>query len=185
MTTTNLFTQEDDGRDGWESLIREISPRCNLLHLLLSKNASPCSVFFTGITTLGVIQLIVAISASQEEMIRSMAKKIGMERSIPHYFHITLAYQYKDIPIAAEEVIAQRLQKNLSGILALKPEGVILGPPKLYSFDDMTAFTPWDGSISSLLPSSPNPPCFFSGRKKVTHVDKAKPDHRSKEGKAK
>lgn len=162
MTTTNLFVQADYSKKQWEKLLTETSPLfMDLIRLLSNHEFSP-EIRFGEIITGGVIQLEVSLPAKQEALIRSIAKTIGMERSVPYFFHITLAYKFKSPPAADEDIIQARLQERLGLILAGKPKGLKLNPPQLCSFHDMTAFVPWDGSILSLFPSRHLSHAFFS-----------------------
>lgn len=156
MTTTNLFTHQDDGGDDWDGFLDDERPRCQELHRLLTTHEFTPTLSFGEIITSGVIQLVVTLPDEQVETIRAIAKKVGMDRAVPHFFHITLAYQYKPIPEAVETEISARLQERLRLILDSRSSGISLDPPTLCSFYDMTAFKPWDGS-----PSGPMRPYFF------------------------
>ena len=158
MTTTNLYTQADDGGDDWEGFIRAISPRCEVLHELLKTNSFEPALTFKSVITFGVIQLEVSLPAAQSAIIKDIAKEAGVQEGVPSFFHITLAYQYKDIPLSLETEINEQLQKRIKAVLQSKKE-VKLAPPTLCSFEDMTAFTPWDGKASSLRPKTK--PTFF------------------------
>ena len=158
MTTTNLYTQYEDGEDDWEGFIREVSPRCEILYELLKANSFAPELTFKTVITYGVIQLEGALPPKQSAVINDIARRSGVQEGVPSYFHMTLAYQYKEIPLSLEADINEQLQQRLKAVLQLR-KGVKLAPPTLCSFEDMTAFTPWDGKASSLMPKTK--PTFF------------------------
>jgi hypothetical protein len=164
MTTTNLYTQQEDGGDDWEKFIEGVSPGCQALHKLLTENSFSPRLVFKAVITRGIIQLVVTLPPAQSAKIYDIAKKAEVHEGVPSFFHITLAYQYKEIPPKFEEEMNAQLLGRLNSILRVR-KVVKLDPPTLCTFDYMTAFTPWDGKASSLIARAAPKQTFFSDKK--------------------
>jgi hypothetical protein len=142
MTTNNLCVQAS--YDDWHEFIdRNLSFFEALSNELLNNVFEP-TVAITGLTTDGAIQLTVNFNPSdQEDHVLTIARKYKCIDGVPFQFHITLAYQYK--PISHKDILAfntaiQAIQEKTNR------QQLILNPPKLHNFNDMTHYTPWDGT---------------------------------------
>lgn len=149
MTTNNLFTAKKDGGDDWEAFINQNLTIFQRLHYYLKANAFNPQITITTTIVEGVIQLIGELPKDQIVIINAFASEFDLRDRIPSVFHITLAYQYKNIPIEALNAIKKQLTEKLKHILTSQP--LQLNPPQLCYFNDMTAFITWDGSSSPFI----------------------------------
>lgn len=145
LTTLNLYTEQDFGSQQWPLFLNQHLIFFQHLHQLLSQtyDFTP-TIRFKTIISDGVLQLEVALPKDQVSKIDGIANQLKMQKGVPRFFHITLAYQNKSISQSTELAIASYLKETLSWLIDSNVEKV-LQAPRLCSFNDMTKFTPWNG----------------------------------------
>lgn len=159
MTTAALDTKHMAKDKNWKEFIDERTPFYSELHNDLLADPIFPEVQFGLLSEASGITLEVTLSTEQIAAIQKFAQKHGCEESVPHCFHITLAYQYQSFPAEDHLKIIQEL-RAVSQMLKQKKK-IGLEPPKLCYFQDMTCFTPWDGEK--------NPFPEASTRRSTTH----------------
>ncbi|KTD51286.1 DUF1868 domain-containing protein [Legionella quateirensis] len=151
MTALNLFTERAIGSEKWKDFI--IS---NTLFFKAIQTAFECNAFcpevrIDSLKVSRTIKLVVSVPSVQKKAIDDIAKRFELKRKIPHPFHITLAYRFKTIDKKIEHEIEHQLNKSLEHFLIGRT--VLLNPPELCFFNDMSAFIPWDASSFPFKPS--------------------------------
>ena len=145
MTTNNLFTKDEIGPEKWHSFLTSNSSYFQSLHRHLAENSFIPNISIQSVITDGAIQILVTLPQEQQDIIEEIASIHQSESGIPSFFHITLAYQYKDIQAELLEQFNLVLNQELLSIFKAHKQTLSLAPPKLCFFNDMTKFTPWTG----------------------------------------
>lgn len=149
MTTNNLCVAK--GKPNWIEFIEKNLSYFQALSETLKQHPHEIITSFTGITKQGAIQLNMLFNdPNQEQIIRSVATQHKCARGIPRIFHITLAYQYSTIEDDDIPAILTVL-KTIENKLLEKPKPIELNPPALHIFQDMTQYTPWDGTTNPFI----------------------------------
>lgn len=157
MTAMGLFTQQYDGGTDWEGFIKAKMPFFKRLHEALHEREFKPEISFVEVNTSSTIHIVVSLPKEQQDIINDIAKEFDMESNVPFAFHITLAYQYEMIDEASIGEVRLELTKvrdAINTILAAKTSPLVIEPPKLTYFNDMTAFIPWDGKTSPFTTTS-------------------------------
>ncbi|KTD63845.1 hypothetical protein Lsan_1278 [Legionella santicrucis] len=142
MTTCNLYTKNEHNLDWFKFITDKLEFFQNLFTQLKAHEFTP-EVSIEAVQVGRALQLRLSLPESQKAMIRELAQTMGIEEGIPSFFHITLAYCYKnisdkklhqEITAAIEEIIAPYINQKIK-----------LHVPTLCYFESMQAFIPWDG----------------------------------------
>ena len=80
----------------------------------------------------------------QETEFRNIGLKVGLPSKVPSSFHITLAYQFKEIPSDKKSLIEIEIQRAINKVINSHGRTFIIAEAKLVYFQDMTKFTQWD-----------------------------------------
>lgn len=144
MTALNLFTEALEGGNDWggflsqhRSFLHRLKTSLDRLHLL------PV-LTIEKIVVSDVIQLYGHLPAQTREDIVTLARQYDLEHKIPRVFHMTLAYRYQKPADECLQTITHEVSGRLESLLQRHSYTWPLKPAALYSFNDMTAFTPWD-----------------------------------------
>ncbi|NBX85569.1 MAG: DUF1868 domain-containing protein [Gammaproteobacteria bacterium] len=145
VTTLNLCVASDFQAQEWPiylhtALKHVYQPIWQYLHA----HAFKPEIHFEHIHTQGAIQLVFTLPEHQQTIIVETAKQFGLETQIPPAYHMTLAYQYRDIPKAELACIEDYLHAEVYRVMQLVKHQCRLNVPTLSYFFDMTAFHPWD-----------------------------------------
>ncbi len=147
MTGFALDTLEDlPSHQDWARFMTDKIPFYTKLHEALSAQKIFPSIVFDLLSEANSLVLAVRLSEKQRLVIQALAESYGCEAGIPLCFHITLAYQYRSLTAEDHPKIIEEL-RPLRGILNGK-KNTTLKQLKLCYFDDMTCFTPWNGSTN-------------------------------------
>lgn len=161
MTAIALDTIDDVSQDeNWPAFINEKMPFYSELHKALSAQKIVPNIRFDFLSEFNLIVLAVSLPPEQVEAIQNMAKRHDCKNGIPMNFHITLAYQY-DTNLTRED--CDKINEELEPLRRLfaQKKRIKLDPPKLCYFNNMTHFTPWDGSTNPFI-IPPSKPSLFS-----------------------
>lgn len=161
MTTNNLHTQRGKTSEEWESFIRTEKNMFEALQTRLDQKHFTPELKFKGWHANGAIQLIVEIPKKQMEIIKAVAKEFKIERKMPRFFHITLAYQYTRMDSTTIKKMEKRIREIFDTHLASTSQWT-LQAPHLCFFNDMTAYHEWDGHGFPFepVPSEPSSTAF-------------------------
>ena len=145
VTTLNLCVESDFQANEWLVYLRTAlkhvyQPMLQYLH----QHAFQPEIHFEHIQTQGVIQLVFTLPTQQQKMILETANQFGLETQIPPAYHMTLAYQYREISEEELVTIEAYLHAGIYQIMQTVHHQCRLNAPTLSYFFDMTAFHPWD-----------------------------------------
>lgn len=126
----------------------------NLMDTLFDELNNECSTYYQNTTKLNIKNVVytggnIQIRLSDSKSFSGLTNLRDILISTGEYddqmscYHITLAYQYKDIPPDEIPIIEKSL--NMLNKL-LNKQSVIIDKPCVYSFRDMTAFTKYTSS---------------------------------------
>ena len=144
MTTLNLFTEQDIGHSTWQHFLDSHSDLFQNLAKILAELKIEPIIEIKGVRKRGVIQLIASLPDEQVTTLRNLGEQMGLLNKIPQRFHITLAYQFKEIPSQAKPVVEAEIESIINQVLKEHGNTLMLDAPKLSYFYDMTAFFDWD-----------------------------------------
>ncbi|VEB38492.1 Uncharacterized protein conserved in bacteria [Legionella sainthelensi] len=142
MTTCNLYTKNEHNLDWFKFITDKLEFFQNLCIQLKAHEFTP-EASIEAVQVGRALQLRLSLPENQKAMLRQLAQTLGIEEGLPSFFHITLAYCYKNISdkklhqeiiAAVEEIIAPYINQKVK-----------LNVPTLCHFESMLAFTPWDG----------------------------------------
>lgn len=142
MTTCNLYTKNEHNLDWFKFITDKLEFFQNLFTQLKTHELIP-EASIEAVQVGRALQLRLSLPENQKTMIRQFAQTLGIEDGLPSFFHITLAYCYKNISdkklhqeivATVEEIIAPYINQNIK-----------LNAPTLCHFESMLAFIPWDG----------------------------------------
>ncbi|QIN33562.1 DUF1868 domain-containing protein [Legionella longbeachae] len=143
MTTCNLYTKNEHNLDWFKFITDRLEFFQNLCTQLKNHEFIP-EVSIEAVQVGRALQLRLSLPESQKAVIRELAQTMGIEEGIPSFFHLTLAYCYKNISdkklhqeiiSAVEEIIAPYINRQIK-----------LHVPTLCYFESMLAFIPWNGT---------------------------------------
>ncbi len=143
MTAMSLYNQMDLSDKCWKTFIEGHLPFFQNLKINLEKNAFNPHVMIEEIIVCSVIQLRVKLPPEQEALFRTIAKHFKVE-NVPNEFHITLAYQFKDLTYEQQSCIQHKLSTIINNWCDIHDNHFDLNPATLSYFNDMTAFSHWD-----------------------------------------
>ena len=144
MTTTNLYVQGRMKPEQWKRFIQEHQSRFVELYQRVNKESFLPEVTLVQCKQKGALQLIVSIPDEQKKKIEGVAEEFRVFNKIPPAFHITMAYQYAEIDAAVSEQVQKRIDDIFKSFFN-KRSNFTLKAPRLCYFNDMTAFSDWDG----------------------------------------
>lgn len=144
MTITHLYTQQYIGRKKWEQFIVSHTEDFKLLKDSLEQRAFNPEVIIESVDVDRTIKLVLDLPVEQKKIILEIARKHNLLKKIPHPFHITLAYRYKEIDEQLRLDFESVLKSNLSKLVKEYKAIYSLNQPKLCYFHDMNGFTPWN-----------------------------------------
>ncbi|WP_133129442.1 DUF1868 domain-containing protein [Legionella yabuuchiae] len=144
MTTLNLYTEQEIGSRVWHPFVDSQLKGFQKLVGSLSQNKIKPIITIEGVHNRGVIQLIVSLPEEQEAKIRQIGVDMGLSSKVPTFFHITLAYQFKKIPLVQQRAIEDEIQRIIEKVIDEHGKILTLSEAKLAYFHDMTAFIEWD-----------------------------------------
>lgn len=143
MTTHNLFIEEGLTNDEWR---RQICKHEKLLHglaLFVNNQIFQPEARLSTCETNGGLQVHLDLPKDQSSIIETIADNFNISQGLPYLWHITLAYQYKQLPPnISHDAVAATLMRVVHSVL--HDDLIVFDPPKLCYFEDMTAFYPWD-----------------------------------------
>lgn len=148
VTTLNLCVESDFEPGEWLPYLRNacIHVYQPMFNYLEEHRFNP-QIQFEHIHTRGALQLVFSMPHEQQDIILSTAKHYGLIHNVPPAFHMTLAYQYREIASDDLSQLENYLHQGLHQIFKQADSKLILNPPRLSYFLDMTAFHPWDGTM--------------------------------------
>lgn len=149
MTTCSLATKQEHSNDWVDFISSQRSILKRIHNELISRQFSP-SIEIKKVIFSPAIQLIVSMPPQQESILQFFAKTMGLESKVPNAFHITLAYQYREIDEAIHGKIKDEIEQ-LATICQQYDKEITLSPPQLHYFNSMKQFTPWDASNNPWL----------------------------------
>lgn len=138
MTTCNLYTEN---HKRWPNLFTELLTYFQLLHYCLKETPFNPTVKIKNFRLDDVLQLELELSDDHRQLIQDFASSYDMLDGIPDVFHITLAYNYKNIPANEFEDLNQAVSEILKPLL---DKEIQLNPPTLCYFKSMKEFIPWN-----------------------------------------
>ena len=142
MTIFNIVTQKSINTH----LNEYVSNNKHILdgvNCYLSDNFSEIKTKIKCVVVEGVISLILELSEHDKQLIKKVSDELKIIHKIPEYFHVTLAYLYKDIRPEICKQIFNSLSINFNN-------DIVFEYPQLTYFYDMTQFNVWK-------PYTPNP----------------------------
>lgn len=142
MTTMNLYVAAE--KADWIQFIDTNLDFFQSLDLFLKENNTCFTGSVAAIENNGVIQLILNIPNNIKTEIERMACKFGLKNLIPHEFHMTLGYQYKNIPASTRDRLFSSIKMEIANLLDNAPPLTFESPALCY-FNDMKKFINWDG----------------------------------------
>lgn len=145
MTAVNLFTEAVVGSEHWKHFIFGKIKFFHSLRRALESDSFKPQITFEEVEICGALQIRVSLPQAQLVKIQKIAKEFSIEEKIPEFFHVTLAYQFKFLEQEKLEQIKVFLKQEFSSELEFSKLNFILNEPRLCSFEDMTAFIPWNG----------------------------------------
>lgn len=144
MTTTHLYTEQSIGRRKWEQFIVSHTEDFKLLKDNIDQRVFNPVITIESLDVDRTIKLVLDLPAEQKKIITEIARKHNLLKKIPHPFHITLAYRYKEIDDHLRLDFESELKSNLSQLVKEYNATYSLNQPKLCYFHDMNGFTPWN-----------------------------------------
>lgn len=142
MTTCNLYTKNEHNLDWFKFITDKLEFFQNIFMQLKTHEFTP-EASIEAVQFGRALQLRLSLPENQKKMIQEFAQTFGIEDRIPSFFHITLAYGYKDI---SDEKVHQEITAALEEIIApYINQKIKLDVPTLCYFESMKAFIPWDG----------------------------------------
>ncbi|WP_203454765.1 DUF1868 domain-containing protein [Legionella sp. MW5194] len=144
MTAINVFTEANEGAEGWHRFLSEHRPFLQRLKASLDQQCIKPTLTIEKIVVSDVIQLYGHLPATMREVIVTLARDHHLEHKIPHVFHITLAYRYQTPSDERLQTITRHVSHRLQKLLQHHADTWLLKPAGLYCFNDMTAFIPWE-----------------------------------------
>lgn len=171
MTAINVCTKHDMSDNEWENFVMNKQLFFQSLNQALNESKFMPTLSIQSIRMIGALQLNVTLPEEQVNTIKETAKTYGLEKQVPAYFHITLAYQFKHISPALIMKLQTALNHKISSIVASHAQQSLLNPPQLCFFKDMTHFTPWNGDHYPFVEEAINKNSFFA--EKDTSIDPA------------
>lgn len=143
MTGINLYTEHDIGSE-WRHFIETRLAMFMLLNDELKKNNHGVEAEVTLVWVDDTIALLVVLKTEDRITFSSLAKNFDVDAGLPHIYHITLGHCYQPVPKDLAPKLRAQLNEQLISLFS--NEGYVrLQAPVLCSFENMTAFTPWDG----------------------------------------
>ena len=88
MTTTDLFTEQFDGADHWETFVHDKLPFFQALHAKLEEKKITPMINIQHIHFSSVIQLVVTLPEEQRHHIHEIAAEFGLKDKVPRALHI-------------------------------------------------------------------------------------------------
>lgn len=147
LTTLNLCVESDFEPGEWPQYLRSAGPNVyQPMCAYLQEHSFVPNIHFEYIQTRGAIQLVFSLPKEQHAMILETGKRYGLVHQVPAAFHMTLAYQYRDVSPEDLQRIEAYLHQGLHELFKKRDSRFELNPPTLCYFLDMTAFYPWDAS---------------------------------------
>jgi hypothetical protein len=149
MTTLNMYVAETIAN--WSQFVSERLPFFQSVHKETENHAFLPQVLsirpeFRG----GVLLLHIDIPSDQRKLNFELATKFDMTNYLPNpQFHITLGYIYRKIEGKDCPEIAKEYEDIINRVLSsYNTVPIVLEPPHLTYFPDMTSFIPWDGTFN-------------------------------------
>ncbi len=151
MTGISLDTIDDlPENEDWIAFIDKKILSYSALYNALSVQPISPQIKFDFLSELNLIVLHVELSSEQKSKIQKLAEQHNCSSGVPISFHITLAYQYNK-NLTDEDY--DKIDTELTSLRDMfKGKRTTLSPLKLCYFDDMTRFTPWDGTTNPFIP---------------------------------
>ena len=148
VTAINLFTQRavESNQLEWDTYVASKKDFLNELTQVLGQSPLTPVISYLDLHTEGALQLNVVLDPQSVRRIEALASRYGYERNIPHRFHVTLGYQYKELPHSHLEELKAELTSLIQ--TCFNTRTIELQPAQLCYFDDMTAYIPWHKSFS-------------------------------------
>ncbi|WP_162263127.1 DUF1868 domain-containing protein [Legionella rubrilucens] len=143
MTAINVFTQANEGGEGWDRFLSAHRPFLQRLKASLDQQCLKPILTIEKIIVSDVVQLYGHLPTALREAIVALARDHHLEHKIPRVFHITLAYRYQTPSDECLQTIIRHVSKRLQNLLQHHADTWPLKPAGLYWFNDMTAFIPW------------------------------------------
>lgn len=146
VTTMTVCNERRDGGDNWQQYIRDKSLFFNGLFTTLSLNQNKTPMTIDSLTFTNTIMICVLLSEEQQHSIQTVAEQYGLEKKIPPFFHVSLAYQFKTPSPSIFEQLKNTFQAKFDDLIKLYGDEYVLKPAQLCSFEKLSEFTPWDGT---------------------------------------
>lgn len=143
MTLVALDTVVDAGEQRWELYIDTRLPKYQELHndlIAIYQSLQEVRVRILR-EDCGITLDVMPSDLTVDENLK-LSKKHGIMRGVPQNYHITLAYQFKDISSEDHKLIVDEL-RNMQTMFKQKGK-IQLEPPRVYYFRGMTEFILWD-----------------------------------------
>lgn len=151
LTLINLHVADSfENNTAWNRFLEKNKRFFNNLISELSRKKIEPQIKIDGLYAGDVLQIGMSLDEQQSRKLRDLAHKNGITNKIPPFFHITLAYSYKEIPDSIKPKINEELSR---AVISALPEVILpevikfrpLAPAQLCSFASMTHFSPvWD-----------------------------------------
>jgi hypothetical protein len=152
MTTTNLFVEQQLPRNiTLKQFVDERILFFQRVYTELNGNSLNPVVKVKDVSVSRAIQLRLMLEDEQINKITNLAESFNLQENVPSYFHITLAYLYRELPQEKRKQIQDELDRIVLEYLPNPNQTFTLNPPQLCFFQDMKAFLPWDGSFNSFF----------------------------------
>jgi hypothetical protein len=146
MTLIDLYTEEKDAKNiKWKEFIRQKNKFFQQISTRFDKENIQPTITMESMVIDFAIQLVVSLPKEQQAIIQEVANTFNLNDHVPEKFHITLGYQYQWYETGDD---ALEVNNHLHSILSefqTQNQCFTLEKPRLCYFNDMTAFTPWDG----------------------------------------
>lgn len=144
VTAINLFTKDliEDNNLEWDTYVKSQQGFFSQLSALIKQDSFVPVITYSDLRVEGVIQVMVSLDEKTKEKVTALAAHYGYQNNVPQHFHMTLGYQYKNLNNAQFEALKEELAPFIKD--CFENMRVALKPAEVCSFDDMTAFIPWD-----------------------------------------
>ncbi len=149
MTTLNLFVEDQTEGEGLAAFLRRRTEVLfKPLGAYIEKNGFSPRGKIVGVTDYGNM-LKIQLPEMQAQTLQHSAVRFHLDSKLPGSWHVTLGYYYRELTEAQRVHFYSIVRTELEALLVKRRSRQCdFTRPHLTSFQDMTAYSLWDGETS-------------------------------------